>query len=200
MKKTITLLILMFNSYSFASSDLNYQLQQFCATPTLNTSYRTQVGEVTAIGFHRNGNMKVSQNSNNDKLITALMAIAQQVNIGKECMEFLDITQLIKSKEERELFARIYFDFDRQSLTQESKQILDNIAVKMIRHPYMIRLEGHTDAIGTKGYNYQLGLRRANSTADYLIDKGIADTQLVISSEGKTKPISSNKTAEGRKD
>lgn len=58
---------------------------------------------------------------------------------------------------------------------------------------------GYTDSIGSGQYNYQLGLRRAESVAGYLVTReGVDPTQIHVVSYGATKPIANNRTPRGR--
>ncbi len=62
-----------------------------------------------------------------------------------------------------------------------------------------IVLTGHTDNLGQKAYNYQLGLRRAKDVKAKLFKYVQVDTsRIIIRSGGSTQPIASNKTEEGR--
>jgi outer membrane protein OmpA-like peptidoglycan-associated protein len=59
---------------------------------------------------------------------------------------------------------------------------------------------GHTDSVGKEDYNYQLGQRRADGVAGYLIGKDRVDpTQVRVVSYGSSKPIASNGTISGRR-
>ncbi len=61
-------------------------------------------------------------------------------------------------------------------------------------------IAGHTDNVGAESYNYELGLRRANSVAGYLVSKeGIDPTQVRVVSYGASKPIADNDTPRGRR-
>ncbi|MBE3603286.1 OmpA family protein [bacterium] len=61
-------------------------------------------------------------------------------------------------------------------------------------------IAGHTDNVGPESYNYELGLRRANSVAGYLVSKeGIDPTQIRVVSYGASKPVADNSTAQGRR-
>jgi outer membrane protein OmpA-like peptidoglycan-associated protein len=62
----------------------------------------------------------------------------------------------------------------------------------------MIELVGHTDSIGSSEYNRTLGMKRAISTKQYLLDQGIAGDDLDIASEGEKKPLEDNASADGR--
>lgn len=60
-------------------------------------------------------------------------------------------------------------------------------------------IEGHTDSRAGKTYNQKLSEKRAKSVRDYLVTKlGIDGNRLTAKGYGLTKPIASNKTAEGR--
>lgn len=60
-------------------------------------------------------------------------------------------------------------------------------------------IEGHTDSIGSAEYNMALSKRRAESVASYLQSKGVnLGNRFATEAFGKSKPIASNDTAEGR--
>ena len=62
----------------------------------------------------------------------------------------------------------------------------------------VVVVEGHTDSIGSDAYNMKLSQRRANTVRDYMVKKGISPSRIKTEAFGETKPIASNKTAEGR--
>ena len=84
---------------------------------------------------------------------------------------------------------RVFFDFDRQELSQESMDTLDKQAEWLLKSPHKITVEGYCDDRGTSEYNIGLGNRRANSVKDYLISKGIPAGYIEVISYGKDKPI-----------
>jgi outer membrane protein OmpA-like peptidoglycan-associated protein len=61
-----------------------------------------------------------------------------------------------------------------------------------------LEVEGHTDSVGGDEYNQQLSERRAQAVRDYLVQQGIPDSAIVSRGFGKTKPVASNDTPEGR--
>ena len=68
----------------------------------------------------------------------------------------------------------IFFDFDKWNIRADSKAELENIVDVMNQHPEMrIKIESHTDSRGTDRYNMKLSDRRAKSTRDYIISRGI---------------------------
>jgi outer membrane protein OmpA-like peptidoglycan-associated protein len=61
-----------------------------------------------------------------------------------------------------------------------------------------IAIEGHTDSIGSDDYNQQLSERRAQAVRDYFVQQGINSSAVEARGYGKTEPIASNDTTEGR--
>jgi outer membrane protein OmpA-like peptidoglycan-associated protein len=59
-------------------------------------------------------------------------------------------------------------------------------------------VEGHTDAVCGDDYNQTLSENRAQAVRDYLIQQGIPDNSIVSRGLGKTQPVATNDTAEGR--
>ena len=97
------------------------------------------------------------------------------------------------------LQADTLYDFDKSTLKPEGKATLDKIAADLSK----IKLEviiavGNTDSIGTDAYNMALGQRRAQSVKSYLTAKGVDGSRIYTESKGKSNPVASNATAEGR--
>ena len=66
----------------------------------------------------------------------------------------------------------VKFAFNRDNLTQQSKDALDQMAGNIANTKgYIITLEGSTDSVGSSEYNYDLSQRRANSVIQYLASK-----------------------------
>jgi len=61
-----------------------------------------------------------------------------------------------------------------------------------------LAVEGHTDSIGTDEYNRRLSEQRAEAVRDYLVQQGIGADAISASGFGKSEPVASNETAEGR--
>ena len=97
------------------------------------------------------------------------------------------------------LQADTLYDFDKATLKPEGKATLDKIARDLSK----IKLEviiavGNTDSVGTDAYNMALGQRRAQSVKAYLTSKGVDGSRIYTESKGKSNPVASNATAEGR--
>ena len=68
----------------------------------------------------------------------------------------------------------IYFDFDKFNIRSDAATELDKLVEVMTTYPTMvIKIESHTDSRGKRAYNKYLSDKRAKSTRDYLISKGI---------------------------
>jgi len=61
-----------------------------------------------------------------------------------------------------------------------------------------ILVEGHTDSTGSAEYNQALSERRAESVANYAKGRGVAGGRFTTVGYGKTQPVMSNSTVEGR--
>lgn len=83
----------------------------------------------------------------------------------------------------------VYFGFDEDELDDEARAVLNVQAEWIQGYPELwFRVYGHTDAVGTDEYNQKLGLRRANSTFDYLVSRGVDPERLeVLLSYGETQ-------------
>ncbi len=93
----------------------------------------------------------------------------------------------------------VFFDTDSDVLNPTSYLELDRWCKVMTDRPNMrIQIEGHTDNQGEAAYNQQLSERRANSVAQYLIQKGIAPTRIARKGFGESSPAQSNDTEAGR--
>jgi outer membrane protein OmpA-like peptidoglycan-associated protein/tetratricopeptide (TPR) repeat protein len=68
----------------------------------------------------------------------------------------------------------IFFDFDESNIRTDAKYELENIVDVLRKHPEMvIKIESHTDSRGRDRYNMKLSDRRAKSTRDYIISRGV---------------------------
>ena len=93
----------------------------------------------------------------------------------------------------------VLFDFDRYNIRPDSAPVLDE-AVQVLKDAGDVSVvaEGHTDSIGTVPYNLKLSERRANSVRTYLVDHGMAADHIRTEGFGKSRPVASNDTPEGR--
>jgi len=83
---------------------------------------------------------------------------------------------------------------------RESQRILDDVAAALRDNPQIkkVRIEGHTDSVGSDARNLKLSQARAESVQSALIREGIDPGRLEAVGFGETQPIASNSTAKGR--
>jgi OOP family OmpA-OmpF porin len=95
--------------------------------------------------------------------------------------------------------ADAFFDFDKSVLKPEGKAKLDDLVgkVKGINLEVIIAV-GHTDAVGTDGYNQKLSVARSEAVKAYLVSKGIEKNRVYTEGKGEKQPVADNKTSEGR--
>jgi OOP family OmpA-OmpF porin len=93
-----------------------------------------------------------------------------------------------------------FFDFDKAEVKSEFQPRLKYAAELILRNPKMgqIIIAGHTDGKGTDDYNMDLGRRRAEAVKELLVKFGAPADRLVVESYGKSRPIATNDTEEGR--
>jgi len=93
----------------------------------------------------------------------------------------------------------ITFDYKKWDTKEEFDSNLSNIVDVLQKNPNMyIRIEGHTDNIGSMEYNIDLSQKRARAVKNYLVGKGINESRVSIVGFGYKKPIAPNDTEEGR--
>ncbi len=93
----------------------------------------------------------------------------------------------------------VNFETGKAFLKPESFVALDELVAYLNRKDDdRIEIGGHTDNVGKPAKNQLLSLERSKTVMAYLISKGIDTSRLVSKGYGMTKPIATNKTAEGK--
>ena len=84
-------------------------------------------------------------------------------------------------------------------LNAQFYKVLDGVALVAKKYDKTIlEVAGHTDNVGGEAYNKQLSQRRADSVAQYLETKGVAQARIMTAAGGEDHPIASNATETGR--
>ena len=84
---------------------------------------------------------------------------------------------------------RVFYDFNMSSLKLDARATLDKQAAWLAQYPQNnVQVAGNCDERGTEEYNLALGQRRANSSRDYLVARGVADSRISTISYGKDRP------------
>ncbi len=93
----------------------------------------------------------------------------------------------------------VLFDTGSYTLKPGAREKLAKISGILLAHPGLtLQIEGHTDSVGSDEYNQQLSERRAGSVQDFLVQQGVAAAGITAIGFGKTEPVASNDTSEGR--
>ena len=94
----------------------------------------------------------------------------------------------------------ILFDFNQATLRPEAREVISRIAgILMVTPGFRLKVEGHTDSVGTDEHNQKLSEKRAQAVKDYLMSANISPELISTEGFGKTQPIADNTTNEGRK-
>ncbi len=81
----------------------------------------------------------------------------------------------------------IYFDFDKFNIRPDAAKELDKVVQVMNEYPELtIEAGSHTDARGKDKYNMKLSEKRAKSTVDYIVSKGIDAERIIYQGYGET--------------
>ncbi len=97
-----------------------------------------------------------------------------------------------------QLSADVLFDFDKAAIKPAAASTLEKVALiirKKARGP--VTIIGHTDSKGTKEYNQDLSLRRAESTRTWLLNEGGTQATYQVEGRGESEPVAANTKPDG---
>jgi outer membrane protein OmpA-like peptidoglycan-associated protein len=93
----------------------------------------------------------------------------------------------------------VLFDSGKFTLRPLAREKLAKISGIVLAYPTLkLAIEGNTDSVGTELFNQQLSEQRAAGVRDFLTHEGIPESSTSATGYGKTRPIASNDTADGR--
>ena len=93
----------------------------------------------------------------------------------------------------------VLFDTAKYTLKPAAREKLAKISGIVLAHPGLsLKVEGHTNSVGSDEYNQLLSEQRASSVRDFLVQQGVPDHSVTSRGFGKTQPAATNDTAEGR--
>ena len=94
----------------------------------------------------------------------------------------------------------VFFEFNSDQIISKYHTDLNTLGKVLAQHPEgRFYIEGHTDSIGSDGYNQALSEKRAESVKRYLVQHfSIPPERLVTQGYGKSQPRTTNNTDEGR--
>jgi outer membrane protein OmpA-like peptidoglycan-associated protein len=95
--------------------------------------------------------------------------------------------------------ADVLFDTGKYDLRPAAREALAKFSGIVIAHPGLkLDVEGHTDSVGGDAFNQQLSEQRANAVMQFLVSQGVSQNSLRSQGFGKSDPIASNDTLQGR--
>ena len=84
----------------------------------------------------------------------------------------------------------IYFDLDKSNIRPDAEKTLEKVVAYLNEYPDVnISIESHTDVKASTSYNQKLSERRAKSTFDFLVGKGISASRMVSKGFGEKQLI-----------
>jgi type IX secretion system PorP/SprF family membrane protein len=87
------------------------------------------------------------------------------------------------------------FEFNSSGIGPDSEKYLDELAKALNDNPDLtIRLEGHTDNVGSDKFNVKLSLERARAVKKYLESRGVESDRIIFDGKGKREPLNGNTT------
>ena len=131
------------------------------------------------------GKLIVSKEGYNSKIVDLKMSSEEftSINIMLDPIEKIIVAEKIELNE-------IYFDFDKSNIKAEAAFELDKLVQIMNKYPEMtVSIESHTDSKGPSSYNQRLSERRAKTTSQYVISKGIDSSRLSSAGKGESSPV-----------
>lgn len=110
-----------------------------------------------------------------------------------------DVNKIKKLKAgQKIILERIYFDFDKADIRDESIVELNKLLVFLNTNPSLVvEISGHTDSRGTDDYNLKLSDRRAKSVVAWLKAREIPAKRMVSKGYGKSRHIAPNENPDG---
>ena len=93
----------------------------------------------------------------------------------------------------------VLFDSGKFTLRPLAREKLAKISGIVLAYPSLkLAVEGNTDSVGTEVFNQQLSERRAEGVRTYLTQQGVPESSTTATGFGKSRPVASNETSEGR--
>ena len=178
---------------------VNQALNYYCAQKDVSTEESVVIGQSIQVNLASGPFYLIESDSAYQATLDLVSQEVMSIGVSSECSEYLLSKGRLQGYEQGEVIARVFFDFNQYKLSRDSQYILRSVAKNITKNPSQLILEGHTDSVGSKGYNFSLGLKRSKAVKDYLVSRGVNPSDLVAITRGEGHPIASNKTDAGRR-
>jgi outer membrane protein OmpA-like peptidoglycan-associated protein len=145
----------------------------------------------------RIGSVAVGPKAGTDKGVLQVIKIAYRCNAEQSFAARLE--RALAETGHADVYD-IYFDFNSDQIREESEPTLHDIGDILRRNPdWKLSIAGHTDAIGGDAPNLDLSKHRAASVKNALVTRfGVNSSRLMTDGYGKSRPVDTNETEEGR--
>ncbi|MGJ8548303.1 OmpA family protein [Winogradskyella wichelsiae] len=174
----------------------------------LDDKTREPIAGATVALFDAEGNKVVSKTTNAEGLAEFMIECEQDTELEVVMDGFESKKVQVKGSNEEENnvqisldpieklilaetidLAPIYFDFDKSNITAQAAFELDKLVQIMNKYPELkINATSHTDSRGPESYNTGLSDRRAKTTVQYVISKGIDEARISGEGKGESEP------------
>jgi outer membrane protein OmpA-like peptidoglycan-associated protein len=95
----------------------------------------------------------------------------------------------------------VLFEFGKYTLKPEAREKLAKVSGILLAYAGLtLEVDGYTDDVGSDEFNQTLSEERAGSVRDYLTSQGVPSSSITTKGFGKSNPIASNDTPEGRQE
>jgi outer membrane protein OmpA-like peptidoglycan-associated protein len=167
-----------------------------------STSYKQFVKEIkknAKRGAYKNMTPVVPVAPSIKKQIPNVPVIAKETVLITKVQPAPVLTAPVLKADSLITLSEFLFEFDSYKLKDKHYAQLDSLSQFLLAYPALeARITGHTDNTGNERHNVTLSMRRAETVALYLINKGVPDEKIFFEGLGSTRPIRSNETEEGR--
>jgi outer membrane protein OmpA-like peptidoglycan-associated protein len=93
----------------------------------------------------------------------------------------------------------VTFDTNSAEIRPGLYSEIDRVSGVLNQYPEtFIRVEGHTDSVGSDANNMTLSQRRASAVRDLLVQRGVAESRMEVVGYGESVPVATNDTEAGR--
>jgi len=178
------------NSKKILGSILVITLLTACSSKEETVSYNDSV--------HKNKtNEKVDNKISKIKTVESKVIENEVSSVSKSSM-FNEVTSQINGV--NVTLTSIHFGFDNYKMTEKMNKITNNNTAKiepilLSNKNIKIKLEGNCDEWGTDEYNFALGLKRAKTVKNTLVNNGIKSSDIIVVSLGESNPVCNDQTA-----
>ena len=113
----------------------------------------------------------------------------------------IDVQRTADNRIKMDIPADAGFATNQAMIQPRLQTVLNTVASTLnANNTTVVYVVGHTDSSGSDAINYPLSQRRAESTRNYLVNKGVSGSRFTTEGKGSTQPVSSNDTVAGRAD